>query len=47
MLLLMQGIITIEGTVYILSSVSALIKLHLCASLHMVYVAWTEVMIVY
>ena len=47
MLLLMKGNIFIEGKFYFLPSVSALRKLLLCAIIHMVYVAWTKVVIIY
>ena len=47
MMLLMQGNIILEGPVSILPSVSALIKLLLRSSCHVVYIAWTQVMIVY
>ena len=47
MLILMQGRIFIEVPVYLLPSVSALSKILLCASRHVVNVAWTKVVIVY
>ena len=42
-----QGSILLEGPVSLLSSVSALGKLLLRSSRHVVYVAWTQVMVVY
>ena len=47
MLKLMQGIILLEGLVYIFRSVSALENILLRARQHVVYVAWTQVMVVY
>ena len=47
MLLLMQGSIILTGPVSIFPSVSELINLLLCAIFHVVYVAWTQVMVAY
>ena len=46
-MLLIQGSILLEGPVSLLPSVSALIKLILCASRHVVYVYWNQVVILY
>ena len=47
MMLLMQGRILIEGPVSLFPSVSALINILLHASRHVVYVVWTQLMVLY
>ena len=47
MLFLMKGSILLEGTVSLFSRLSALINILLRTSCHVVYVAWTQVIIVY
>ena len=47
MFLLMQGSILLDGQVSIFPNVSSLSNIFLCASHHVVYVAWTQVVVVY
>ena len=47
MMLLMQDSIFLEGPVSLFSSLGALSKIILRASLHVVYVAWTKAVVVY